>query len=301
VQVQLQTTLYEKLAYAVAGAPGHARNQRLSALKPELYALRNAYRSNTVDVSYANIDRISAYLLAYFPHYVYMAYLVLRTCTVHLPQRKALNVAFFGGGPLPELIGLMEALRETQRLPDELAVNTYDVCDDWFPAVNEALTIAREFNPEVAIQVNCNTMDFRQQMTAEAQASLRGVNLVMFQNCCNEMVSSPFYQTNLGVLRDLLPVSTVFVLADQSKYHESVGAIGAIEAALQVDPRFDVLRSFSTADPEIRSPFTAPTDVRDNFFDGVNRRDPITGDWPPGQFERSKLSFSYVIARKLAS
>jgi hypothetical protein len=235
-------------------------------------------------------------MLAYFPHYVFMANTILAHCLQNQHLDENAVVLTVGGGPLPELLGLTETFYDLKHAPASVHLYNFDICVDWGRAINVVESIARENNP-IPLTVNCFATDLSQRL--ERSSLTQNAGIVMLQNSCNELASSPWYQANLAVLLDAVAPGGTLVLADLISYSNSVDAIRVLEGTLYADPRFEVIHGFDAAAIECRSPFFAPTDVRDDFFDGVNRPDPITGQWPDGQFERSKLKFSYTAARRI--
>ncbi len=255
--------IYERVARDVAGLEGPARTATLKRLRPALHDLRSAYRNDNVCINYTP-DAVAAYMLAYYPHHVFMTYQTMRD--VPLAHGSSLNVITFGGGPLPELVGLVCALDEARRLPDGLRVRTFDVSRSWRFGTSHAL--ARQMASATKIYIHQSELDFTHFIPHPLRAFLGKADLVILQNCCNEMVASENYHDNIMVLLEALSAGATLVLADQSDYNSTANAIADIEATIMQTGRYKAIRTFKASRKRWRSPFIdVPSDVSKHFFD----------------------------------
>lgn len=103
-------------------------------VREAVQSLRQSYQpqyANEACVSrYHTEENRKAYMLAYYPYYVEPACRVVRDYVIPaLQERQAfypvLNLAFFAGGPCPEMYGTLKALRGAQ-LHDRTAITILD-------------------------------------------------------------------------------------------------------------------------------------------------------------------------------
>ena len=103
-------------------------------VREAVQSLRQSYQpqyANEACVSrYHTEENRKAYMLAYYPYYVEPACRVVRDYVIPALQERqvfypVLNLAFFAGGPCPEMYGTLKALRGAQ-LHDRTAITILD-------------------------------------------------------------------------------------------------------------------------------------------------------------------------------
>jgi hypothetical protein len=270
---------------------------RLLALKPRLAGLRQQYKTNgsEVLVSYEEPEVTDAYMLAYYANYAWMSHRVLRPIVDQLPQAEQLNVALFGSGPLPELLGLATALTAVNNVPNRVKLRAHDRSGEWARAAKISESITRRFHPALNFEVQHIRLDFNMSIPSDVLATLRKAHIIVFQNCCNEMAASSIYLPNIEALRRNMAVGSFMVIADQAKHRITLERVRQIESAAENDSTFEVQATFS----RVRYPLpfqSMPYDVQHDFFDGVF--DPAMGFSDDKQYARTKLYFSSTVLKK---
>jgi hypothetical protein len=107
-----------------------AKAQYLSELRPHAKQLWQSYQQQNITVDYSEAKIQEAYLLRYFPFYtrpVVKELDALRTAGVTLPEVELLDACFLGCGPGPEVIGLMQHLRNSEADTTMLTAKMVDI------------------------------------------------------------------------------------------------------------------------------------------------------------------------------
>ena len=107
-----------------------AKAQYLSELRPHAKQLWQSYQQQNITVDYSEAKIQEAYLLRYFPFYtrpVVKELDALRTAGVTLPEVELLDACFVGCGPGPEVIGLMQHLRNSEADTTMLTAKMVDI------------------------------------------------------------------------------------------------------------------------------------------------------------------------------
>lgn len=108
-------------------------------VREAVQSLRQSYQPQHADEAcvsrYHTEENRKAYMLAYYPYYVEPACRVVRDYVIPALQERqpfypVLNLAFFAGGPCPELYGTLKALRGAQ-FHDRTAVTILDWERGW--------------------------------------------------------------------------------------------------------------------------------------------------------------------------
>ncbi len=115
MRAQTIEILYERtLAHVIRGKSFSAAEPYLSRIGQRLEELRAAYRAPNVELDYGDPELVDAYLLGYYPHYVHTAaeaFDAIPCDTLRASSAFGLRVLFIGGGPLPELVALVDRMR----------------------------------------------------------------------------------------------------------------------------------------------------------------------------------------------
>jgi hypothetical protein len=122
-----------------------AKAQYLSELRPYARKVWESYQQQDVTVDYSEAKTQETYLLRYFPFYtlpVLMELDALRTNGITLPEVDLLDACFLGCGPGPEVIGLMQHLRNSEADTTMLTAKMVDIAD---AAWSHSREIVRDF------------------------------------------------------------------------------------------------------------------------------------------------------------
>lgn len=93
--------------------------QNIEAIRQAVRDLRLSYQKGVCAKRYDSEENRKAYMLAYYPNYVEPAHQIVSRFVVpalkkHQSFYPTLNLAFFAGGPCPELYGTMKAFQGKQ-------------------------------------------------------------------------------------------------------------------------------------------------------------------------------------------
>lgn len=163
-----------------------AESEYLQSLKPFVKKLRSAYKRDTINIDYADKGIQSAYLLAYFPHYTDMIFKIFQQHgdAIGIPS----HLSLFGGGPCPEVIGLLRYIDVITPPYSSLAVKAYDINHEawgWSRNIikNVICSTEYEFSRRVPIQLESEPFNFSEILPpAEPEP-----DFLVFQNCLNEI------------------------------------------------------------------------------------------------------------------
>jgi len=109
----------------------------LISLQSPVRKLRESYRTNHVVVDYSKAITQAAYLIAYYPHYAEMTLEVLRLLSSDLRFGQEVKACFFGAGPCPEVVGVVQFLVEHSPQTRKLIANIYDIASDTWDLARE--------------------------------------------------------------------------------------------------------------------------------------------------------------------
>lgn len=201
-----------------------AQAQYLSALRPYAKHLWNSYQQQDVTADYSETQTQEAYLLRYFPSYTLLVERELDTLQsdgVALPEVELLDACFFGCGPGPEVIGLMQHLAKSKADTTMLTAKFVDIAaETWSHARVIVLAHLTEplWEPRL---LECESFTAcLSDMRAMRRIPLEGCHLAVVQNCLNEVpanVRSKVVDNILEAFRRLSPGAIALVI-DRSGY-----------------------------------------------------------------------------------
>lgn len=121
-------------------------------VREAVQSLRNSYLLQDGEQAcasrYHTVENRKAYMLAYYPYYVEPACRIVRHYVIPaLQERQAfypvLNMAFFAGGPCPEMYGTLKALQGA-RLHDRATITILDWESGWQPQQQISWQLCKE-------------------------------------------------------------------------------------------------------------------------------------------------------------
>jgi hypothetical protein len=190
----------------------------LRNLQPHVQGLRKGYRTNSVEVEYSGLVA-EAYLLAYVPPYIFQAENVLEQAMAGLSFGEVLRVGFICPGPGPETIGLVRALKRHGPRRPPLDITYIDkATKGWAPAREALLDCARDRWP-APITRSAIELDLIEPRASNQLVDLgRSFDLVMLQNCANELSQNRQFGLNMRQLTGSLRPGATLVISDQALY-----------------------------------------------------------------------------------
>ncbi|HAE11550.1 MAG TPA: hypothetical protein DCG39_07900 [Opitutae bacterium] len=165
----------------------------LQSLRPALASLRQSYRTKSISVDYSNHELQEVYLLAYFPHHFELIEAILRDHASRLPQ-GGLNVTCFGGGPLPELYGILKFLEDGKVSRPSIDLGIFDLHAETWSYSHSLLDplFKKNFPLNSHYRIARHNFDLRDKndvfrKTAPTYRDIwKATNLVIFQNFLSE-------------------------------------------------------------------------------------------------------------------
>lgn len=199
----------------------------LQSLQPYVRALRNRYQSTLIQVDYADPLTQAAYLLTYYPGYVeqmrYNLQQALQSPQFHqVFTASNMTVALIGSGPMPE--GLALAIcRQQLEAQHRLETISLDLnATGWKPARQVTQTLAAKLAPTVQYACKAYGFDLTSDhgLTVSQQQAISRSQLVVFQNCLNEIppAQSAAFRKNLRTILACMPSSSALLVSDLSNY-----------------------------------------------------------------------------------
>jgi hypothetical protein len=255
-----------------------------------------------VSVNYHEASIVDAYLLAYFPHSVAMAQRAFATIPCEryrLIQRRPLRVVVLGGGPLPEIVGLAERLAACAIVGMDVEMIAVDShAEPWRDASMLACRLASDLHGGVGFRATLVAWDAREPFPDAVVQRIGEPDMIIFQNCLNEIISGDGFTANCRLLARSLPQHGSVVVCDFSEYEEVHGAVVRLNGNLA-----DLCRAIRPFEPTegIESPFSRPPPKLFYQFYGAARVEDQPGryEFPTDCIPRKNLRSSVAVWEKL--
>ena len=165
-----------------------ARIGYLRDLRPYGRKLWRSYRTKDVIVDYAERKTQEAYLLRYFPFYHLALITEMNRLQIELPRTELLEAAFFGCGPGPEILGLMEYLIKVKSPTTMISAQLIDTAaETWAYSRKLVLEHIAEPRWEPKLVDYVSTAACMTDSEALAAAAVDGCHFAVVQNCLNEV------------------------------------------------------------------------------------------------------------------
>jgi molecular chaperone DnaK (HSP70) len=174
----------------------------LQGLQGDVRMLRKAYRSHPVHVAYEHESVQNAYLITYLPHYYQLIHKILLEQKLNsLEDKKHVNLVFIGGGPGSEVYGALKYILSHQPSVRSVNVNIFDINSETWKfshnIVQKELIQSLGNYQDVKIKWSSNYFNLVNPQDVEVyDSTLREANLVVIQNCINEI--EPCYYQELS-------------------------------------------------------------------------------------------------------
>lgn len=223
-------------------------SQYLQSLKPYAKRLWQSYRSSSVEVDYCEPDVQAAYFIRYYPHYAQMTREFLES--LHrdaLPfEPSHVQACFFGAGPAPETIGLINYLKNNFPNVTSVQVQTYDIATDtWWRSrdITRNYLVPRYWQRQFIL--NADTINL---VDSNALYRIRNIinnsTLFVVQNCLNEVTANAdIFLNNISFLVNEMPQRSILVIADQNNYPSVLNLMALIEDCIRGISQVSIIRS----------------------------------------------------------
>lgn len=229
-------------------------SEYLQSLQPTVQQLRKSYKTgNQVQVNYDCSQVQASYLLAYYPHYVEMATMILKQLAKEglldqfhrnieeelFNSAGELTISIFAAGAAPEAVAICQYISnnfpvETYgKIKGQLTIHTFDLENYW--ADSRFLTqhgLLPKYYPSEQFQLISHNVDLLEEdALAEVEAEIKTSQLFIFQNCLNELAGEEedYFIANFNYLLKMMPPSSAVVVSDLGSYKASKDLIGNLK------------------------------------------------------------------------
>lgn len=222
---QLLTGIFDERALACPDE----QTAYLIGLQGAARSLWESYRCQDVVVDYSSIHTQNVYLLRYFPFYAQLVPQVL----IHLEDEGAgladvqlLQAYFFGCGPAPELVGLLQHLRTQRPYTEMVSASLVDIrANVWRHgrSIGMARIAAAGWDREL---LDCDSIEVcLTDVNLIAKLDPSNCHLLVFQNCLNEIHNKAAVIANIQLMLEISPVGAIAIIIDRSGYESTDSAL----------------------------------------------------------------------------
>jgi len=229
----------------------------IKSLRPIARDLWDSYQTQNVSTQYTSNYAQDCYLLRYYPVYTGLLSQELAKISTELEETydDLYLTSFFGCGPAPELVSLLNFLRDARPLaPEMVQANLFDIAaEPWEYARNIAINyiIPDVWDPDL-LDVHSYISDFTSEDfwkgSLATQKTVTNSKLVVFQNCLNEVRYKQYKQTldNIQKIIEHLTSGSVIVFIDQEKgkYRSSDSVLNSINAMAEASDSVSILKEY---------------------------------------------------------
>lgn len=273
----------------------------LSGLKAPARRLWNAYQSNSISIDYSNENYQLAYMLRYFPFY---SQVIRQILNMRAENDQALPfghnnvvVSLFCSGPVPEAYGISQFLNDYYPDTESLEINTFDLhVEGWTDPRNITVeNLIPEVLPDCELEVVTHEFDLRQPFDEELNETIERSDLIVFQNCLNEISTAkrPRVKRTMSAIMSNMSPNSLLVLIERAGYDEikellrEIAELAPEHNCTRLTRLMVVERTFSFSD--IKN--SVPQIIWDNLFDYST---PV----PNGLIMSPQVKCYYTVIRK---
>ena len=309
------------LSYSFDKTPKNENDQikYLLSLRTSAKYLWNSYQNQKVNTDYSTKNTQNCYLLRYFLPYSNLLTEELNKLKKNqninvfgnknkLNNIDNLTVSFFGCGPAPEIIGLLRHLKSSMKPSIEtLEVNLFDIYSkSWKHSID---IVTKHVMPNFDScykerKIKSYTADFSSSKfwTASNSTNISKSNLVVFQNCLNEInddLKRNQVVENIGFIIKSLSKNSIIIFIDQSigKYNNSSDYILESIQSLAIEKSRDlgVFQLHQDNELNCRESNKKIPEMVNNYLYYVNKRITKEND---GLILRNKVEYSSLIIER---
>ena len=206
----------------------------LESFRPYIRELRKKYKGESVCVDYADENFRRAYMLAYYPFYINPICQTLESCNFVeiIGEKENLHTCCFGGGPLPELLGIGKYINSY--MPGTWCINctVFDYYEEWTHERQlHTLNLIGHYYSGLPnlFEKSFDLWSGRLQVPDEVKNS----DLVVFQNCFNDCPTEKYgiLKNNVRAIWENMPRNSLMVIIDLD-YSATIDLIRQIEAMI---------------------------------------------------------------------
>lgn len=215
--------------------PDEAVISALTSYKPYVRELRQLYRAEDVCINYADDNLRRAYMLAYYPYYINPICQTLNDCKFNniVGHTDILSIYCFGGGPLPELVGISKYVHNTMPQTVMIDCNVFDYYDEWKHERSRFTLnlVGHYFDGLVNLHEHSTDMWCELQ---KVPAEIKDADLLVFQNCFNDCPKEKhaILLNNVKTLWQQMPAKSLMVIVDLN-YNGKIALLRQIESTIE--------------------------------------------------------------------
>lgn len=220
-------------------------------------------------------------MFRYYPSYSQIIRIILNTLHYnpgHLPfSDEVIGASFIGCGPSPEIYGFFDFLNSTAFRPQQININTFDInSDHWAFSRNITFQslIPTQWRNCPINTVNNNLNIASQNSLTDFLPTLRTSNLVVLQNCLNEIPEALYgvVRDNLQMIIANIPRGAIILIIDLFGYQSVLDLLAYFEDDFATSNIVDILRSARQGEQiydAIQLVNSIPPIVRQNLLTGI--------------------------------
>ena len=248
----------------------------LQSLQDPARALWLRYKNQYVRVDYADYATQAAYILRYFPQYSQIIRILLNQLKAKgvflSASDKAINCALFGSGPCPEACGIVQYVNDIRLDVKTFQYTSFDInANSWgysrditqqhiLPSLFRDSIKGSAANFDLSLPINMENFD----------KTIGEMNLVVFQNCLNEINPAKYTQTlaNLLEIYNRLSSNTLLILIDLSGFSSVMQLLSDFQSKISSGKIVEPLDLNSKRYFAAGIVNTMPTILRTNLLNG---------------------------------
>jgi len=246
-----------------------SRKGYLQSLQPHVHGLRLAYRNNHVSIDYSEAAKQAAYLIAYYPGHIEMTFSILMKIWQRLSFGPEVKACFFGGGPGPEVAALARLLAEQEGYlrVGALTADIFDIrAEGWLRGMNITAqhVLPRLWPGQVILRKGqldlCGRDSFQRLRT-----HLQNYDLVVLQNCLNELERRSNFIENVSFLLGSVPQGSIVIFADLARYGVNAYSLDRIKEIVKERRDFEEVLCIDESTIYV-SPASIPLMITENLL-----------------------------------
>lgn len=216
--------IYEDIFSQVYGYSTNFLDSKNSKnIRESILALRKSYQSNEPITAYDEKEIRKAYMLAYYPNYMNLAYELTKAYIIddliNVNSRK-IKMVFFAAGPAPEVSGVLKVLNDLE-YNKRLEVNILDLEKGWEDERKATSIIIKKMsNLKISTLKHLSGCDLTVDCKSACnnwiycEKNIFQGNLYFMNNCINHMSEEVKFIEKLKIKISNLKQGAIFVITD---------------------------------------------------------------------------------------
>lgn len=262
----------------------------LNNSKIYLSNIRKKFEGSAVNCNYTSNEYKAIYLLAYYPFYTYPLNYILENHKVEIENTKKINVAFFGSGPAPELLGFLNYIHKKEI--SKIEVSFFDKNEkEWKNAREITINkLAPKYYDGEIITIS-KFCDFTKSYDTcinyfNCEKSVVESDFVIFQNFFNEINLTNEILEHLIFIFNNMKNKSKLIIVDL-KYKETKDMMFDVEKIIEEKYNGKLIHKFNSEVKTMSLANIIPKIIEDNLFENKDYLYP-----------KRKVEFHYSLIQK---